>query len=107
MRTKLAPKKQRQDFLVKVHVLLLSLGAEYDCEEFSLQTKVGRLTLIPRENQAEGLGAVFCRFNCPNLARTLVDCNPYSGKWNHYYFSGWTVETACEDFASRMRPLLL
>ena len=107
MQTKLAPKKQRQRFVRKVQRHLHLLGADYDCDEFTLETTVGKLTLTVRENQAEGLGAILGRFQYPNLARTLVDCSPYSGKWNHYYFSDWTVETAFKDFVSKVQALLL
>ena len=106
MRRTLAPKKQRQLFLTKVQALLLGLGAVQHDEEFILQTKIGSLTLSASENTVEGLGSVFGRFDDPTLARSLVDCNPYSGKWNHHYFSGWTVEMAIVEFSFHVQALL-
>ena len=75
---KLAPKKQRQIFLTKVTAMLLDLGAEPGDFDFALQTKAGLLKIHPTENQAEGLGTVFTRFQDPKAARELVCCNPYS-----------------------------
>ena len=91
-------KKQRQLFLSKVTALLLSLGAEQSDDHFTLQTKAGKLTLHPDENKTVGPGTVFTRFDDPQAARQFVDCNPFSGKWNHHYFDGWDVETAVTDF---------
>jgi len=105
-RTKLAPKKQRQQFIAKVAALLMDLGAmpgEYD---FALQTKAGLLKLHPTENQVEGLGTVFTRFDDPHTARQLVDCNPFSGKWNFHFFSGWNVDSALEELRYQLRKVL-
>lgn len=93
-------KKQRQQFLKKVTQLLLSLGAKQDGSEayrFTLQTKVGCLHLHPDENQTTGLGTLFTRFDDPQAARQIVDCNQFSGKWNHHYFDPWDVDTAIAD----------
>lgn len=99
-------KKEGQRFITKVRELLLSLRAEQREDRFALQTKAGRLTLRPTENMTEGLGTVFGRFDDPEAARQLVDCNPYSGKWNHHYFNGWTVETAIQDLAFWLGKLM-
>jgi hypothetical protein len=99
MKGRLAPKKQRERFLAKVKELLFSLGAQQEDDRFILTTKVGTLTLHPTENRAEGLGTVFGRFDDPKAARQLVDCNPFSGKWNHHYFDGWTAETAVANLS--------
>lgn len=93
-------KKERQRFVQKAVELLLSLGAkeiEGKLYRFSLQTKAGCLNLTPEENQSIGLGTLFTRFDDPTAARKLVDCNRYSGKWNHHYFDGWDAETAVAD----------
>ena len=99
-------KKQRQLFLSKVTALLLSLGAEQNGDNFTLQTKAGRLTLHPSKNETIGLGTVFTRFNDPQAARQLVDCNRFSGKWNQHYFDAWTVETAVEDLTFQLDKVL-
>lgn len=99
-------KKDRERFVRKVTELLLSLGAEQDGDRFTLETKVGRLALHPTENVTEGPGTVFSRFDDVQAARTLVDCNKFSGKWNFHYFSGWTVETAIADFEFQLKKVL-
>ena len=105
-RTKLAPKKQRQQFLTKVAALLLDLGAEPRDFDFVLNTKAGLLKLHPTENQVEGLGTVFTRFDDPQSARQLVACNPHSGKWNFHFFSGWSVESALQEIAFQLSKVL-
>jgi hypothetical protein len=56
--------------------------------------------------RADGLGTVFTRFDDPKTARQLVDCNRFSGKWNHHYFDGWTVETAINDLSVWLKKVL-
>jgi hypothetical protein len=102
-------KKQRQLFLTKVTQLLLSLGAKQDGSEayrFTLQTKAGLLRLHPDEGHTIGLGTLFTRFDDPTAARQLVDCNKFSGKWNHHYFDGWDVETAIVDLTCRLNKVI-
>ena len=93
-------KKERQRFVKQAVQLLLSLGAKQDGSEayrFTLQTKAGCLHLHPDENRTGGPGTLFTRFDDPQAARQLVDCNQFSGKWNHHYFDGWDVDTAIAD----------
>lgn len=105
MRT-LAPKRQRQQFIARVTALLLDLGAEPLDYEFILETKAGRLKLHPTENMVEGLGTLFGRFDDPQAARQMVACNPFSGKWNFHFFSGWTVESALHEITFQLRKVL-
>jgi hypothetical protein len=93
-------KKERQRFIRKVTELLLSLGAKQDGSEayrFTLQTKAGYLRLHPDENRTGGPGTLYTRFDDPQAARHIVDCNRFSGRWNHHYFDPWDVETAIID----------
>jgi hypothetical protein len=99
-------KKQRQLFFAKVRELLHSLGATQDGDDFILQTKVGKLTLFPHTSKTAELGTVFGRFDDPKAALKLVPCNPYSGKWNHHFFDGWTVETAIQELDFQLRQIL-
>ena len=99
-------KAQQESFLEKVRELLLLLSARQEGDEFVLQTRAGRLRLHPDSHDDDGLGTVFGRFDDPEAARQIVDCNPFSGKWNHHYFQGWTVETAIDDLAARLRKVL-
>ena len=104
-------KKERQRFVKQAVQLLLSLGAKQDGSEtyrFTLQTKAGVLRLHPDENRTSGPGTVFTRFDDPQAARQIVDCNKFSGKWNHHYFDPWDVETAIADLSywlSKVIPL--
>jgi hypothetical protein len=103
-------KSERQRFLRKAAELLLSLGAKQSGSEtyrFTLETKAGLLHLHPDENQTGGPGTVFTRFDDPTAARRLVDCNPFSGKWNFHYFDGWDVETAITDLACWLNKVIL
>jgi hypothetical protein len=99
-------KKQRQLFLAKVTELLLSLGATQNVNEFTLQTKAGKLTLFPTPNSIKGLGIVFTRFADPKAAHQFVPCNPYSGKWNHFFFEKQTVESAIEELEFQLKKVL-
>jgi hypothetical protein len=106
MRRTGSTKGQRELFLARAKELLLRLAARQEGDEFVLETRAGRLTLYPVENREEVLGTVFGRFDDPEKARQLVDCNRFSGKWNCHYFEGWTVETAIDDLAARLRKVL-
>jgi hypothetical protein len=96
-------KKRRELFLAKAKALLLDLGAEPKGDDYILQTKAGRLVLHPSDYEGEEVGTVFSRFDDPEAARQLVDCNRFSGKWNHHYFNGWTVESAIADLSAQLR----
>jgi hypothetical protein len=101
--------KERRRFVRKITRLLLSLGAKQDGDDnyrFTLETKAGRLRLHPDVDQREGPGTVFGRFDNPEAARQLVDCNRFSGKWNHHYFSNWSVESAINDLCFQLKKVL-
>jgi hypothetical protein len=103
-------KTERQRFVKKVTQLLLELGAKQDGGEvypFTLQTRAGRLVLHPDGDQRIGLGTLYTCFDDPQAARQFVDCNRFSGKWNHHFFDGWTVETALHDLSSQLRRVLV
>ncbi|MGO8744665.1 MAG: hypothetical protein ACLQNE_01625 [Thermoguttaceae bacterium] len=72
-----------------------------------METKAGRLLLSVDANQRLGLGTVFTCFDDPKVARALVpDCNRFSGKWNHHYFDGWTVEGALADLEFQLKRIV-
>lgn len=98
--------KRRELFLAQAKKLLFDLGAQQEGDDFILQTKAGRLKLHPSDYEGESLGTVFARFDDPQAAMRLVDCNPFSGKWNHHYFDGWTVETAIDDLSAQLSGVL-
>ena len=101
------PKETARSIPPEAKQLLLDLGAEQnDDGRYILTTKAGRLTLHVSEWEGEEVGTVFSRFADPQAARQFVNCNRFSGKWNHHYFNGWTVETAIADLASQLRRIL-
>jgi hypothetical protein len=51
-------------------------------------------------------GTVFTCFDDPAAARQLVDCNRFSGKWNHHYFDGWDTKTALADLSIQLEKVL-
>ena len=105
-KTKLAPKKTRQQFVARITALLLDLGAKPEDFDFALQTTAGLLRIHPTWNMAIGLGTVFSRFENPQTARQFVGCNPYSGKWNHHFVSGWSVESALAELENQLQKVL-
>lgn len=101
-------KKDRERFVKEATQLLLSLGAkeeEGSGYPLTLQTKAGLLRLQVTENTTSGPGTVFTRFDNPKAARELVDCNEFSGKWNHYFFEG-TVEYAIESLSFWLKQVM-
>lgn len=109
MRKKRPMRKQERERFVKLATqLLLDLGAEQSerCGyEFTIRTKVGLLNLLVTENTTTGPGTIFTRFDDPEAARELVDCNEHSGKWNHHYFSE-TVEQAIENLSFWLKKVV-
>ena len=102
-------KKDRERFVKEATQLLIDLGATQDETggfiRFTLQTKAGLLWLLVTENTTKGPGTVFTRFDDPKAARELVDCNPYSGKWNRGDFEG-SVEQAIENLSYWLRKVM-
>ncbi len=102
MRKKRPMRKQERERFVKLATqLLLDLGARQSDRlgyEFAIQTKVGLLHLLIKENTTCSPGTVFTRFDNAEAASAIVDCNPASGKWNHFYFDT-TVEEAIANLS--------
>ena len=93
--------QDRQEFVRQCNVLIQRCGGVQTPEKlhaWRLLTYWGPLGLTVRENAHNGPGSVFARFDHPELAAPETGCNPYSGKWNHHFFSGWTVEEAVTAF---------
>jgi hypothetical protein len=100
-------KRDQRQFRIQADALIESLGAKPVDEWYPwrLKTKAGPLSLRVDEEVASVIGTVFTRFDSPPDAEELVDCNPYSGKWNHHYFDGWTVESALRDLSHQLRKV--
>lgn len=104
-------KRDRERWVKKVEARLKSLGAEQTEHHYpwKLETPVGLLRLIVDPHTGRGVkgpGTVFTRFEEPERAKCRVACNPYSGKWNHHYFSGWDVETSLADLEYRLEQVM-
>jgi hypothetical protein len=100
--------KRREQFEKEARDLLRRLGAvepqenPYPWPIFNLATKAGNLRLsfhtrlwCARETwfRADHDSPwIAGRFDDVEAARKLVDSNPYSGKWNHHYWRGWTSD---------------
>ena len=111
--------RDRDRFITKANALIGSLGATMgDDGRWHLETQVGELTLSVDDGkyQKVGPGTVFTRFQEPKRAIKVVrgahgnavhsTVKPYSGKWNHHYFSGWSVVDALEDLEHRLRGVI-
>lgn len=73
---------------------------------FHLDTKYGLLRLhIDEHDQHEGPGTVFTCFENATAA-SEIGGNRFSGKWNHHYFAGWTVEAALGDLEKNLHRVL-
>ena len=118
MRKKTTTKKQREQFYRRAITLFeelgvekqdLQLGALASLYEWTLKTRVGTLGLsVELADHNTLLGQVFGRFNDPNRAKMITDCNVYSGKWNFHYFAteNWTVESAIENLRYYLESVL-
>ena len=101
-------KSERERFLAGVRKVLTDCGATHTpggYYEYALTTIYGPLGLSLSDSQTGGPGAVFARFDDPARAEP-THCNPYTGKWNHHYFDGWTVDAALADFARSIAALM-
>lgn len=79
--------KQIAKFQTKVKEWLIQSGAIQDesSEYLLLPTIAGTLKISFGENEIS-LVSIFGRFDAPSLAKNKgINCNPYSGKWNHHY----------------------
>jgi hypothetical protein len=100
---------------------LLALGATHSTDKglnwdiYSLSTKVGvlRVTIInykyPQScNNKSAVLTVFSKFDSPDLAKTLTDCNSWSGKWNfHVFAKNWTSGKAFAEYVlNRIKEIL-
>ena len=70
---------------------------------FRLETSVGPLT-VSYDLQ---FGNIFTHFEDPKRASKIVDCNPFSGKWNFHFDRETTADQAYEHFRSLLERLVL
>lgn len=100
-------KRDQKQFQIQANTLIERLGAKplTGWYFWRLETKVGPLLLWVDDERVLEIGTVFTRFDNPLDANELVNCNPYSGKWNHTY-NGGTVEDALEHLEYTLRKVL-
>lgn len=112
-------KAKRKKFVNDVRDYLLSIGAvmtknnpndEHNIHdglpdyEFTYNSKYGelRLHVLPRTSGQAGPGDVMTRFHFAKMANPHTGCNPFSGKWNHHYFDGYSEKSALDAFKASM-----
>lgn len=102
--------KRTQTFLHHVQKYLHDINATQDLADptrYTLPTKAGILHLYLTPNYSNGPGTIYTRFDNPTQAKQAgIDCNPYSGKWNHHYFVPWTPQEAAQDFQTTLNKIL-
>lgn len=99
--------KDREAFVQRVRDIVIQAGGRDDLDT-SINSHVIPVTtcgpLFVSVHEANGgseVGWVACRFMYPELAAEVIRgdrLNRCSGKWNHHYFSPWSVDDAVADF---------
>lgn len=86
-----------------IEVESFSLDGQSTGYNFNFPSRFGAMTISVTPNKPGrggigGPGQVFTRFDDPEWAIAGdIDCNSYSGKWNHHYFGDWTADCAIAD----------
>ena len=97
-------KKQKEKWFTGVNRILQELKAKYTgVTVYSLDTIAGELRLHIDYDVSCGVLSVFAKFEDVEKAKQVVDCNPYSGKWN--YHTSATVEVALMEFEERIQSI--
>jgi hypothetical protein len=99
-------KREKTKFVRQIEKHLTSLGGsqgppEVGLYDWTIETKYGilRIRIDTDGPRNSGPGMVYARFDDPKRARSAgVDCNQYTGKWNHYYGRGWAPPMAAFVF---------
>ena len=102
--------RQWERFVALCTESLESVGARHSPDgwyPWQLWTRAGRLWIDFQEHAVTpGPGTAFCRFDDPERAVELgIDCNPHSGKWNHFFGSYWDAESAAAAFCSQLNSI--
>lgn len=99
----------KQDFAARGVIPVLN---QYGEEEYTVQTIVGPYAC--HAQRAFGAGrvklrflSVMGRFADPAKAKTLVDCNPFNGKWNFDGQGNRKTETEARGLASCITSRIL
>ena len=72
--------------------------------KWRIKTPIGDLDLdMHNPEPRQKIFSIFGRFKDPNRAKTAVDCNPYSGKWN---FHEYKPSDCFEEFKYQLERIL-
>lgn len=104
--------KRFTQFHSKVSAWIESIGGvrnpDDSLHDFTVATKAGSYHCSPDCHcEGDGYGDLMGRFDSVDLARQFVDCNPYSGKWNHHFFGDWTMETIMPELKHQFRNIVI
>ena len=79
----------------------------HDEAYFRLETICGELHILISPNIASDGATAFCRFeDVDRAAKHAPGINPYSGKWNHHYWSRDAAASAA-DFRRSLESILV
>lgn len=105
-------KKRNEQFAKALRKVLVDAGAKkylissIDMGHMLLPTKAGALIVRAEANATQPGAAVFGWFEDVEVASKLgLDSNPYTGKWNHYYFTD-DVESGVRSLRHELSKVL-
>lgn len=104
--------KRFTEFHTRVSAWIESIGGTRNPEgswhDFTIPTKAGSYQCSPGCHcEGGGYGDLMGKFESVDLARTFVDCNPFSGKWNHHFFGDWTIDTIMSELNHLFRNIII
>lgn len=99
-------KKMNSEFNKQIDDILIHYGFSLnDFEGYEKKTKWGKLEVSLTDNSGD-LWTVFTRFDEPQRAIKVFNCNPFSGKHNFHYSGGVMArEALITDFENFMIEL--
>lgn len=107
-------KKRNEQFAKALRRVLVDAGAKpyrissIDMGHMILQTRAGALIMRIDANETQPGAGVFGRFEDVEAVKKFVlwpEPNPYTGKWNHYYFTD-DVEEGVRDLRHELSKIL-
>ena len=79
---------------------------DYTSYTATIETRVGRLCLFWDNDQSK-LYHIHTRFDNVKLAtRSFINCNPHSGKWNHYITKPYNPRKAAQAMLTTLEGVL-
>jgi hypothetical protein len=108
-------KKKTSKFVERIEKVIADAGGVKNegklsgIYSLSLKTKLGNLILsVEAPGKIFSGGSVYTRFENPELAKSVVDCNPYSGKWNFHFSVAMNMneDEAVAFFQSELKKVM-